>query len=214
MVGSIVEYIRENYIGILMQVKDHLWISFLAVFIASLIGVFLGYRASKSVKKESVISLPFQTLRVIPSLALLALFIPIIGTGILPAVIALTILAIPPVLLNTIVAFKEVPYFMIETARAMGMTSKQVFWKVEVPLALPIIFSGMRTALVEVIASATLAAKIGAGGLGEIIFTGLGLNRADLLIVGGVSVALLSLGCGFIFDKCIKRIVKYQSVLE
>lgn len=212
MIQNILKYIQENYVNILMQAKDHLLISFFSVFLATLIGIIFGYMASKSKKKESLISGPFQTLRVIPSLALLALFIPIIGTGVLPAIIALTILAVPPILLNTIVGFKEVPYFMIETARGMGMTKKEELWKVRIPLAIPVILSGIRTAIVEVIASATLAAKIGAGGLGEIIFTGIGLNRTDLLIIGGVGVGLLSLGSGLLFDFLKKKILKYKYV--
>ena len=99
---------------------------------------------------------------------------------------------------------------MTECAAGIGMTKKETLWKVEVPLALPMILAGMRTALVEVIASATLAAKIGAGGLGEIIFTGLGLNRADLLIIGGVGVALLSLGCGLLFDILTRKLIRWK----
>lgn len=209
---SILEYLKQNYIYLLVQVKDHLWLSFLSIFFAGVPGIILGYFASKSASRENLLSLPFQTLRVIPSLALLALFIPFFGTGIFPAVIALSILAVPPILLNTIVGFKEVPYFMIETAYGMGMTKKQTFWKVEIPLAAPIILAGVRTAIVEVIASATLAAKIGAGGLGETIFTGLGLNRADLLLIGGVSVAILSLGCGLLFDIFTKKILRYNYI--
>ena len=94
----------------------------------------------------------------------------------------------------------------------MGMTEKGILWKVRVPLAMPLILAGVRTALVEVIASAALAAKIGAGGLGEIIFTGLGLNRADLLLLGGLAVAALSLGCGGLFDLACRRILRYKYV--
>lgn len=210
MLQNALIYTQENYKTILMQAKQHLTISFLAVLIALLIGVVFGYIGSKTDKNEKYLSTPFQVLRVIPSLALLALFIPFIGTGELPAIIALTILAIPPILLNTIVGFKQVPFFMLETAQAMGMTKRQTLWKVRVPLAIPLILSGLRTAIVEVISSATLAAKIGAGGLGEIIFTGIGLNRSDLLLVGGISVAILSLGSGTLFDLFTKRILKYK----
>ena len=101
---------------------------------------------------------------------------------------------------------------MIECAEGIGMTEKQHLWKVRIPLALPLIFAGLRTGLIEIIASATLAAKIGAGGLGEIIFTGLGLNRADLLLIGGILVSFLSLGCGFIFDLITGHILRYKSV--
>lgn len=194
----------------MLQIRDHLMISLAALAIAAVIGILGGYFASKSEKSERWISGPFQVLRVVPSLAVLVLLIPVLGTGVAPAVAALTILAVPPVLLNTIVGFREVPDFMLESAKGIGMEEQQELWKVKAPLAMPMILAGLRTALVEVIASATLAAKIGAGGLGEVIFTGLGLNRTDLLLVGGIAVAVLSLGCGLIFDVVARRITKWQ----
>ena len=204
------EYLGNNSIDILIQVRDHLVISLLALFVAVLIGVPLGYLASKSKKAEKYYTVPFQIFRVIPSLAILVLLIPVMGTGIKPAMTALIILAIPPIMLNTVVGFREVPEFMIECASGIGMTEKEILRKVRIPMALPMIFAGTRTGLIEIVASATLAAKIGAGGLGEIIFTGLGLNRPDLLIIGGVLVSGLSLGTGFVFDKITGRMLKYK----
>lgn len=151
-------------------------------------------------------------LRVVPSLAVLILLIPVMGTGLPSAVTALTVLAVPPVLLNTIVGFRTIPDFMIESARGIGMTEKELFWRVRIPCALPMILAGLRTALVEVVASTTLAAKIGAGGLGEIIFTGLGLYRTDLLVLGGGLVAILSLASGWAFDILTRRMLKYKYV--
>jgi len=204
------EYIQTHSTELLIQVRDHMLISLCAVAAAVLIGVLCGYFASRSDRSERLISLPFSVLRVVPSLAILVLLIPIMGAGVKSAVIALTVLAVPPILLNTIVGFREVPDFMVESARGMGMTERESLWKVRVPLALPMILAGIRTALAEVIASATLAAKIGGGGLGEVIFTGLGLNRSDLLIIGGVLVALLSLGSGLLFDICSKMIIRWK----
>ncbi|MCR5156419.1 MAG: ABC transporter permease [Butyrivibrio sp.] len=204
------EYLAKNSIDILVQVRDHLVISLLTLLVATLIGIPLGYLASRSKKAEKLCTTPFQIFRVIPSLAILVLLIPVMGTGIKPAMTALTILAIPPIMLNTVVGFREVPEFMIECAKGIGMTEKEILRKVRIPMALPMIFAGTRTGLIEIIASATLAAKIGAGGLGEIIFTGLGLNRPDLLIIGGVLVSFLSLGTGFVFDKITGRVLRYK----
>lgn len=198
-------YVQENYISILFQIGSHLRISFFAIFVASAIGVPLGYVASKTEKLEKVVVAPFHILRVVPSLAILVILIPIVGTGAVPAIIALTVLALPPVIINTIVGFREVPQFMLECGKGIGMDDRTLFWKVRLPLAMSMIFAGIRTGLVEAVASATLAAKIGAGGLGEIIFTGLGLFRMDLLLLGGVLVAVLSFLCGFTFDRIGKR---------
>ena len=210
MWADLTEYLSTHGEAVLIQFRDHLTVSILAILLASVIGIPLGYLASKSERSERWVTGPFQVLRVVPSLAILVLLIPIMGTGIKPAATALTILAFPPVILNTIVGFRQVPDFMIECAEGIGMTKREQLWKVRVPLALPMIFAGVRTGLVEVIASATLAAKIGAGGLGEIIFTGLGLNRSDLLILGGASVAILSLGCGALFDLVAARVFQYK----
>lgn len=212
MLQRMVEYIQDNRVDIMIQIRDHLLVSLLALVIAAVIGILCGYFAARSPRSEKWISGPFQVLRVIPSLAILVLLIPVMGTGVKPAVTALTILAVPPILLNTTVGFRGVPDFMVECAEGIGMTPRQILWKVRVPQALPMILAGVRTALIEVIASATLAAKIGAGGLGEIIFTGLGLNRADLLLIGGAAVAVLSLLCGFIFDRIGRKIMPYKYV--
>ena len=203
-------YIVTHGDALLIQTATHLWISLAALTAAILVGVPCGYLAADLPGCEKWISAPFQVLRVIPSLAILVLLIPVAGTGALPAVIALTILAVPPVLLNTIVGFRDVPAFMTESAAGMGMTDREILWNVRIPLALPLIFAGIRTALVEVIASAGLAARIGAGGLGEVIFTGLGLNRMDLLLLGGVLVAALSLLCGGLFDALTRRVLRYK----
>jgi osmoprotectant transport system permease protein len=133
--------------------------------------------------------------RVIPSLALLFIFIPVLHTGFAPAVVALTVLAIPPLLINTEAGMKGVPRAVVEAGRGMGMTWWQLLWRVQLPLAMPVILAGIRIATVEVIASATLAAIIGAGGLGNYITSGLSLGKRYyyILFVGAVPVALLAL---------------------
>lgn len=172
---------------------QHLTVSGTAVLIAVAVGVPLGIFCARSERLYRRFTALFGFLRVIPSLALLFLFIPILGVGLLPAVAALVILALPPVLINTAVAFRTLPASVLETAVGMGMDSSMIFFRVKLPLALPLILTGVRTGAVEIIASATLAAYIGAGGLGQIIFTGLGLYRMDLLFIGGAAVAVLSL---------------------
>ena len=210
MILKIAEYIMAHPQQLAGQIFAHIWISLLALFAAALIGIPCGCLAAGLRKGEAFVTAPFEMLRVVPSLALLILLIPVMGTGTAPAAAALTILAVPPVLLNTIVGFRTIPDFMIESARGIGMTEKEVFYRVRIPAALPMVLAGLRTALVEVVASTTLAAKIGAGGLGEIIFTGLGLYRTDLLVLGGALVALLSLASGWGFDLFTRRILKYK----
>ena len=210
---KIIDYFTNNMDTYLVSVKEHIGISLLALMIAIVIGVPCGYACIKYKKYEKLIVSIFQVLRIIPSLAILILLIPIMGTGIKPALVALVLLAIPPILMNTVSGLEEVPQFMLETARAIGMTERQVLFKVKFPLAMSMILTGIKTAMIEIIASATLAAKIGAGGLGGIIFTGLGLNRIDLLLVGGISVAVLSIVMGFLLDLIDRLLLKYKYII-
>ena len=210
MLQECLNYIQGNGPDIAVRIVDHMKISLTALLAAILIGVAGGYAASVSRRGEKWIMNLFQILRVIPSLAILVLLIPVMGVGMKPAVTALSILAIPPILTNTCVGFMEVPPFMLESAKGIGMTEWDLLLHVRFPLALPLILAGIRSALVEVIASATLAGKIGAGGLGEIIFTGLGLNRTDLLLIGGVLVGMLSLGSLGIFSLIRRILMPYK----
>ena len=151
-----------------------------------------------------------QLLRIIPSLALLFLLIPFIGTGVVPALIALIVLALPPLLINTILGFNEVSPLYKEVGIALGMDQRQLRRQIEIPLALPYILNGIKLALVEIIASATLATYIGAGGLGTLIFTGLGLYDMSYVVIGAVSVAILSLLAMISFDFLIRKVQKHD----
>ncbi len=131
--------------------------------------------------------------RVIPSLAVILLLLPVFGLGWRPALIALTLLAGPPLVINTDIGLRGVDPATLEAATGLGMTGAQRFWRVKAPLALPVIVTGVRSAAVEVIGSATLAAFIGAGGLGTFITSGMTLLDERLLLVGAIPVTLLTL---------------------
>lgn len=208
---SIIRYFISNTDTYFMAVEQHMEVSLLSVLTAMAIGIPLGILSTRNRFTYNFITGIFNTLRIIPSLAILVLCIPIMGTGVKPAMTALVFLAVPPILINTALAFKSIPDFMLETAAGMGMEASRVFFKVKVPLALPFILAGIKTATVEVIASATLAAYIGAGGLGTIIFTGIGLYRSDLLFIGGASVAILSIFASVLLSQLERRLLKYRS---
>lgn len=205
-------YFANNAASFVRAIGEHIGISVGSLLIAIFIGVPCGFLCVTLRCGRKWIMGLFQVLRIIPSLAVLILLIPLMGTGVRPAMTALVILAIPPILMNTATGLAEVSDFMLETAAGCGMTSRQVWWKVRFPLAMPMIFAGIKTALIEMIASATLAAKIGAGGLGEIIFTGLGLNRFDLLFIGGITVALLSVCAGLLLELLSRRLQPYKHI--
>lgn len=211
MLEQIIIYFQENQNAFFGTVLDHIVLSIYSLFFAVIIAVPIGILCMKSEGSKKLVFNLFGILRIIPSLAILFLLIPVLGTGAKPAIVALVILAIPPILINTVTGLESVPSFMIETAKGCGMTPNQIWRKVQFPLSLPLVLTGIKTAAIEIIASATLAAKIGAGGLGEIIFTGLGLNRTELLLIGGISVAILSSLTGIVFVVIDKIILRYKN---
>ncbi|OYD06789.1 ABC transporter permease/substrate-binding protein [Paludifilum halophilum] len=172
---------------------EHLQLSLisllLAVLVALPLGVFLTRRRRIA---EPVIGMA-AVMQTIPSLALLGFMIPLIGIGKIPAVIALTVYALLPILRNTYTGIKEVDPALIEAATGMGMSSFRRLRTVELPLAMPVIMAGIRTAMVLIVGTATLAALIGAGGLGDLIL--LGIQRADngYILLGAIPAALLAI---------------------
>lgn len=212
MTALILNYFRENSGRFWGMLAAHVQVSILSLGIAVLIGVPAGFLCVRWKKAQKYITGLFSVLRVIPSLAILLLMVPIMGTGTAPAVVALVLLAVPPILMSTVAGLEGVPPFMLETAEGVGMNPTQVWTKVRFPLAMPMILTGIKTAAVEIVASATLASKIGAGGLGDIIFAGIGLFKTELLLIGGMSVALLSLLTGLIFAIIEKSTMKHRTV--
>ena len=185
-------YIRDNPDRFWEAVQTHLRLSGVALVIAMAIFVPLGVLAARSGRTGAAIVGAVAAVRVIPSLAILFLLYPIFGLGDTPALIALVALAGPPLVINTDAGLRNVRFDILDNARGLGMNRIQVFTKVELPLALPVMVAGLRTASVEVIASATLAAFIGAGGLGSYITGGIASLDYTLLLVGGIPVTLMA----------------------
>jgi len=175
------------------HLQRHVELAGSALAIATLLGLAFGSLSSHAHAARGPIVTLAGIGRVIPSLALITLMIPVFGLGFRSACVALTLLAIPPILINTDLGFRSVDPAASDAARGMGMTATQMFWRIEWPAALPITFAGVQTAAIEVIASATLAAFIGAGGLGEYITRGLDANITSILFIGAVGVAALAL---------------------
>ena len=210
MVSQIIHYFQTDSGQYWLYVWQHIYLSGITLVIAMAIALPLGYIGSQIRAVAAFWTAFSQVLRIIPSLALLFLLIPFIGTGITPALIALVILALPPLLINTILGFNEVSPLYKEVGTSLGMNRQQLRRQIEIPLALPYILNGIKLALVEIIASATLATYIGAGGLGTLIFTGLGLYDMTYVIIGGVSVAILALLSMVGFDFLIRRARRYD----
>lgn len=185
---------------------EHMLFVGVALGISIVLCVPLGIWISRSKTVASTVINIFNTLRVIPSLAVLFLAIPYFGLSNTSAILALTILALPPVLINTDAAYRTISPAIKEAALGMGMTPNQILWRVETPLALPVIIAGIRTATTEVIASATLAAFIGVGGFGLFVVRGFALNSIPILLVGAIPVALLAILAEFSLGRLQKRL--------
>lgn len=181
----------------------HLIITFVTMFFGIIIGVSLGVVITRVRRLYDPVIKTAGMLYTIPSLALFGLMIPIVGIGFKPAVIALTLYSLLVIIRNTAVGIDEVDRPIIEAARGMGMTDYQILTRIEVPLALPVIFAGIRIATVSTISLATLASFFGARSLGSLIFEGIatGGTRNDKIVAGAVGASLLAI----LFDQIIGR---------
>ncbi|GHI00291.1 osmoprotectant update ABC transporter permease/substrate-binding subunit OpuFB [Neobacillus kokaensis] len=191
----------ERKAELLNALLDHIQISFIALFFAVIIAIPLGIYISRHKKAaEGIIGIT-SVIQTIPSLALLGILIPLFGIGRVPAIIALVAYALLPILRNSYTGIKEVDPSLIEAARAMGMNSRKRLIRVEIPLAMPVIMAGIRTAMVLIVGTATLAALIGAGGLGDLILLGIDRNNTNLILLGAIPAALLAI----LFDYLLKK---------
>ncbi|MBV8155097.1 MAG: ABC transporter permease subunit [Candidatus Eremiobacteraeota bacterium] len=172
----------------------HLGLAGTALAIALAAGLPLGILAGQVGAARTVVLALASIGRTLPSLAVLMLLLPLLGVGTVPAVVALALLAVPPIVIAVDLGIRGVPSSALDAAAGIGMTGAQRFARVVAPLALPVSFSGVRTAATETIASATLATFIGAGGLGDDIVRGLQTNDSAFLFAGAGAVALLALG--------------------
>lgn len=193
LLSAALAYIRSNPGAFEDAVRLQLQLSALAIGIALALCFPLGVMASRSRLASFYFLNVFGIARAVPSIALLFLFYPFLGLGFRPALVALTVLACPPILINTNAGFRGIDPALREAAYGMGMNTWQVLSKVEFPLALPVVIAGLRTATVEVIASATLATFIGVDDLGVFIYEGLVNFQKNVMLVGAVPVALLTL---------------------
>lgn len=205
---------QQNLWQFMVQQSDKLWqqavthigLTFIALFIAVLIGLPLGVMIVRKQKFAGVVLGFVGILQTIPSIALLGFLIPFLGIGVLPAIAALFLYALLPIIRNTYIGIKEVDTAVVDAAKGMGMTPAQILVQVQLPLALPVILAGIRTATVINVGVATLAAYIAAGGLGEFIFGGIALNNTNMILAGAIPAALLAI----IFDFLLSLLQQMQ----
>jgi len=206
MLADTLRWIAEHQRVLADAGLRHIELSAAALAVAVTIAVPLGIALTRVPSAAAYAIGAANVLRTIPSLALLVLMLPLVGTGYLPAMIALTLYGVPAILLNTYAGVRSVDPDVVDAARGQGLSDRQIVRRIEVPLALPVVFAGIRTAAVQIVAAATLAAFVGGGGLGELITAGMGTLDFPELLVGALAVAALAAATELLFAGVERRV--------
>lgn len=203
--NAVIDFLQTHGGEMLFLIGQHLFITLSALLLGIIVAVPLGVALNKVPSKlgNFVIGV-VSILQTFPSLAILAFVIPFLGVGMFPAIVALFVYSLLPILRNTYVGIRGVNPALNESGKGMGMSAWERVRYVELPLATPIIMSGIRLATVYLVGWATLAAFIGGGGLGEFIFNGLNLYQPEFIIAGAIPVTLMALFFEFILSKMEK----------
>lgn len=205
--SQIIYQLQMRWADLAQALLQHIQLVIISMIIAIIIGIPLGILITRIRRLEAPILGIAGTLQTIPSLALLGFMIPIFGIGVKTAVAALFLYSLLPIIRNTYTGIREVDKSTIEAAKGMGMTDIQILFKIQFPLALSVMMAGIRTATVINVGTATLAAFIGAGGLGDFIFIGISRNIDALVLIGACPAALLAL----VFDWILGNVEKIST---
>jgi len=214
---NLIDFIIGHQNEILQQTGEHIGLTVVALAIAVFIGLPTSITLTRYKKISSSVLGVIGVIQTIPSVALLGFLLPLFGIGVTPAIVALFLYALLPIVRNTYTGIEEVDPSVREDAMGMGMSNLQILVKVELPLAVPIIFAGIRTATVINVGVATLCALIGAGGLGEFIFRGIALNNIYMVLAGAIPAALLALFFDAVLgllQKFIRQLIKPVLILS
>jgi osmoprotectant transport system permease protein len=204
---SFVTFILENPERFFRLLSQHIQLTVFSVVLGIVIAVPLAVLASR----VAILAAPLTWIagigQTIPSLAILGLTLPFLGIGFVPSLFALTIRAILPIFLNTYIGIRDADPAVVDAVRGMGASNTQRLLLVELPLASPVMFAGVQTAIVQNIGLATLAAFIGGGGLGDLILQGLALVDTPVLLAGAVPVAVLAMVSDIAMGRLSRRVV-------
>lgn len=202
----LLQFFADNGSYILEKVGEHLYLAGIAVLLACAVGIPVGFLITNNKRVASIVVGIANTIQTIPSLALFAFAISVFGIGADNAIFALFLYALLPIIKNTLIGIRNVSPTMIEAARGMGMSRAQIMFQVEVPLAISVIMGGVRIATVTAIGIATIATLIGAGGLGQLIYQGIGMMNYEMIFAGAICSAALALLADFLLGLVEKKL--------
>ncbi|MCY8105127.1 choline ABC transporter permease OpuBB [Bacillus mojavensis] len=198
--NHIIEFLQTNGGELLYKTYEHITISLIAVILGIAAAVPLGVVLTRMKKGAGTIIGIVNIIQTLPSLAILAFFIPLLGVGKVPAIAALFFYSVLPILRNTYTGIRGVNKNLLESGKGIGMTAAEQIRLVELPLAAPVIMAGIRTSTIYLIGWATLASFIGGGGLGDYIFIGLNLYQPEYIIGGAVPVTILAIVIDYVLS--------------
>jgi len=185
---------------------EHFFLFLFSIIITTIIGVALSIIATEEGREKmgkTILSITGAA-QAVPSIAVIALVFIYVGIGKTPTIISLIIYSLVPVIFNATSGILSVPRGVIEAGKGMGFTKQQILWKLKIPIAIPVIMGGIRSAATIIIGTAVIASVIGGGGLGDLIFTGLKLNRPEALVAGAASSAIMAI----IIDRILAYVEK------
>ncbi len=206
---NILSYYFNNLNRIISALEVHIFIFLVALTFSIIIGIAISIFVTQEGRKKigrAILSV-MGAAQSVPSLVIIALIFIFVGIGIKPAIIALAIYGLVPIIFNTTSGILSIRQNIIEVGKGMGLTQNQLLWKVKIPIALPVIIGGIRSSATIIIGSATVAAVIGGGGLGDFIFIGLRMHKPEMLISGAITVSMLAIIVDYIIAKIERKVV-------
>lgn len=210
--ANFINYMITQKSQILNLLIQHIQLTLVAIALAILIGIPIGILVSKNEKMRTYVVGIINIFQAIPSMALLGLLVPILGIGSKPAIMTVILYSLLPIVKNTTTGILGIDENILESATGIGLTSKQILYKIQLPLALPIIMAGIRISAVTAVGLMTLAAFIGAGGLGYLVFSGVQTVNNTMILAGAIPACILALLVDYLFSKVEKSVMsKYSS---
>lgn len=188
----LISYVVQNQSDILTAIRQHVLLAGMAVLIGFAISFLICVASCLlEINIDRLISV-FSFCRLIPGVALLVIALPILGTGVFPTVCSLTLITVPSILIHSYSGIKNIPASIMESAKSLGFTPRQVLFHIQIPMALPFMILGVRTAAVDALTIATIASLMGAGGLGRYVLTGLAINNFTMIVIGSSLITIMA----------------------
>lgn len=205
------EYIANNQDYLINLTIQHAHLVLFAIFFGVVIGITLGF-LSAYYKPVAAVVLPFaQIMMTVPSIALIGILLPVVGLGFNNGLVALTLYSLLPIVRNTYTGLNEINPSILEAAKGMGLSEKRILWRIKLPLVLPVVFAGIRTAIVMIVGIGAIASYVGAGGLGDLIFRGIARMRPVMILTGAIFISTIAICLDIVMGWIERKLIARQT---